>query len=147
MKKLEFKKEINAPAQKVWEVLWNEDTYSKWTASFNPKGESVIKSDWKVGGKTLFVDTEGNGMISTIKTLNKPYDIIFEHLGEVNNGIEDTTSERVQGYAGSLEEYHLTESNGVTTLIAAVQTHEDWEKMLTNGFTTGLEIVKQLSEN
>lgn len=147
MKKLQFTKEIKAPAQKVWDTLWNEATYSQWTTHFNPNPDgSTIKSDWKVGGKTLFLDTKGNGMVSTIKTKNEPYEVVFEHLGEVKDGKEDTTSEKVKSWAGSLEEYQLSESNGITTVKAAVQAGEEWEEMLNNGFTKGLEIVKKLSE-
>lgn len=148
MKTLEFTKEINAPVQKVWETLWSESTYPQWTAPFNPdpEGGSLMRSDWKTGGKTLFLDTKGNGMISTIKTMNKPYDIVFEHQGEIIDGKEDKTSEKVKSWAGSLEEYHLTESNGTTTLRASVQTGEEWAEMLNNGFTKGMEIVKKISE-
>ncbi|WP_448635012.1 SRPBCC domain-containing protein [Pedobacter panaciterrae] len=101
MKTLQFTKEIKAPAQKVWSTLWNEPTYSQWTDAFNPGGGSKVESDWKVGGKTLFLDGKGNGMVSTIKIKNEPYHIVFEHLGEVIDGKEDTTSERVKSWAGS----------------------------------------------
>ena len=148
MKTLEFRKEINAPAQKVWDALWNEATYPQWTAYFNPDPDSgtVMQSDWKQGGRTLFLDTKGHGMVSTIKTLNEPYDVVFEHLGEVIDGKEDTTSEKVKSWAGSLEEYHLSENNGTTTLIASVQTAEEWAGMMDEGFNKGLEIVKKISE-
>jgi hypothetical protein len=146
MKTLQFTTEIQAPVQKVWDILWNEATYPQWTAPFNPHGESLMQSDWQVGGRTLFLDKQGSGMIATIKTLNEPHDVVFEHRGEVINGKEDTTSERVKSWAGSLEEYHLSESNGITTLNASVQTGEEWADMMNNGFTKGLEIVKNLSE-
>ncbi len=148
MKTLQFTKEINAPAQKVWDTLWSEVTYPQWTAHFNPnpEGGSVMQSDWKTGGKTLFLDTKGNGMLSTIKSIKAPYEIVFEHLGEVIAGKEDTTSEKVKSWAGSLEEYHLSESNGITTLNASVQIGEEWADMMNNGFTQGFEIVKTISE-
>ncbi len=146
MKKLQFTKEIKAPAQKVWDTLWNETTYPQWTSAFSPTGDSMMKSDWKIGGKTLFTDTKGNGMVSTIKSKNEPYEIVFEHLGEVMDGKEDTTSEKVKNWAGSLEEYHLSENSGMTTLIASCQVAEEWEPMMNNGFTKGLQVVKELSE-
>jgi uncharacterized protein YndB with AHSA1/START domain len=146
MKTLQFTKEIKATAQKVWDTLWNETTYTQWTSAFNPAGSSIMKSDWKVGGRTFFLDKQGNGMISTIKTKNEPYDIVFEHLGELMNGNEDTTSEKVKNWSGSLEEYHLSENDGVTTLKASVQTAPEWEEMMNSGFTIGLEEVKRLSE-
>lgn len=147
MKKLEFSKEINAPVQRVWDALWNDENYSQWTAVFNPNGESKMQTDWKVGGRTLFVDTKGNGMISTIKNMNEPHEIVYEHLGEIIDGVEDTKSEKVQSYAGALEEYHLSEIKGITTLKVSVQINEEWEKMMINGFTEGMEIVKRLAES
>ena len=146
MKTLQFTKEIKAPAQKVWDTLWNETTYPQWTRPFNPNGGSVMQSDWQVCGKTLFLDTKGSGMVSTIRTKNEPYEMVFEHLGEVIDGNEDTTSEKVKSWAGSLEEYHLSERDGSTTLKASVQTGEEWEEMMNHGFTEGLEIVRKLSE-
>jgi hypothetical protein len=146
MKTLQFTKEIKAPAQKVWDTLWNETTYSQWTKAFSPDGDSRIQTDWKVGGRTVFGDGKGNGMLSTIKTKNEPYDMVFEHLGEIIDGKEDTTSEKVKSWAGSLEEYHLSENNGITTLKASVQVAEEWEEMMNNGFTKGLDEVKKLSE-
>lgn len=146
MKTLQFTKDIKAPARKVWDILWNDSTYPQWTTAFNPGGGSAMRSDWTVGGKTLFVDESGNGMISTIKAKNEPFDLVFEHLGEVIDGREDTTSDKVKNWAGALEEYHLAEKNGMTTLSVSVQTAETWEDMLTRGFTQGLEIVKKLSE-
>lgn len=147
MTTLQFTKEIKAPAQKVWDTLWNPDTYTKWTRAFNPDDPGgSVQSDWQVGGKTLFLDSKGSGMVSTIKTKNEPYDIVFEHLGEVADGKEDTTSEKVKAWAGSLEEYHLSEANGVTTLKASVQTAPEWEEHMNTGFIKGLEEVKKLSE-
>ncbi|SKB48068.1 SRPBCC family protein [Daejeonella lutea] len=147
MEKLKFTKEINAPAQKVWKALWNEESYARWTESFNPNGTgSAMTSDWQVGGRTIFSDKEGNGMISTIKSMNEPTDVVFQHLGEIIKGVEDTTSEKVLNWAGSLESYHLTENNGTTTLTVQVETLKEWEKMMTDGFGKGLEIVKEISE-
>lgn len=146
MKTLQFTKEIKASAQKVWDTLWNETTYAQWTKAFSPDGSSTMQSDWKVGGRTVFGDGKGNGMLSTIKTKQEPYDMVFEHLGEIIDGKEDTTSEKVKSWAGSLEEYHLSENNGITTLKASVQAAEEWEEMMNNGFTKGLEEVKKLSE-
>jgi uncharacterized protein YndB with AHSA1/START domain len=32
METLQFSKSINAPLEKVWEVLWIDDLYKKWTS-------------------------------------------------------------------------------------------------------------------
>ncbi|SKB56451.1 hypothetical protein SAMN05660903_01467 [Salegentibacter salinarum] len=35
MERKEFISTINASREKVWEVLWSDDTYPKWTAPFS----------------------------------------------------------------------------------------------------------------
>ncbi len=150
MKTLQFTKEIDATAQKVWDVLWNPETYSKWTSAFNPDDpeSGSMQTDWQVGGKTLFLGNSGNGMVATIKSIDEPYELVFKHLGEMIDGREDTTSERVKTWAGSLEEYYLTEQNGITTLRASVQIPDgdEGEEIMNLGFTAGLEVVKRLAE-
>ena len=144
MKTLQFSVNINAPAQKVWDALWSDTTYPEWTKFFGPG--SQMKSDWKAGGKTFFTDEKGNGMLSTIKTIEAPHAVVFEHLGWLADGVEDTTSEQGKAFAGSLEKYTLVEDNGSTTLGVTVDTLEAHEPMMNNGFTKGLEVVKELAE-
>ena len=64
MTKQEFKVSINAPREKVWEVLWNDATYPAWTSAFSEGSHAV--TDWKKGSKILFLDGKGSGMVSTI---------------------------------------------------------------------------------
>lgn len=107
-----------------------------------------MQTDWQVGGKTLFLGSSGSGMVATIKSIDEPYELVFEHLGELIDGREDTTSERVKTWVGSLEEYYLTEQNGITTLRASVQIPDgdEGEETMDRGFTAGLEVVKRLAE-
>lgn len=144
MKDLNFSIIISAPPEKVWECLWNDDTYRKWTAPFNPG--SYMESDWKVGGKTLFLDAERSGMLSKIKKLEPPRLVEFSHYGELNKGIEDTTSERVKAYAGAVERYELLPDDKGTLLKVLVQTTDEYEQMMNDGFTKSLQELKELAE-
>ena len=67
METLSYETVINSSKEKIWDVLWGTETYGEWTQFFAPG--SQMKSDWKVGGKTYFVNTEGEGMVSTIDSL------------------------------------------------------------------------------
>ncbi|MCH5598608.1 SRPBCC family protein [Niabella ginsengisoli] len=144
MKDLTYSIVINAPLEKVWETLWNDETYRKWTSHFNPG--SYMESDWKEGGKTLFLDAERNGMISIINKLEVPRLVEFSHYGELNKGVEDTTSERVKANAGSIEKYELEPNNDGTLLKAMVQVTEEYEQIMNDGFNKGLQEVKMLAE-
>ena len=146
METLSYEIIIQASRQKVWDVLWNENTYREWTQFFGPG--SVMKSDWKVGGKTYFVNAEGAGMVSTIDSLEEPEQIIFKHLGMVDkDGNEDTESMEIKQWSGCSEKYILIDLGGKTKLHAEVQTEKDWQEHMNTGFTKGLEVVKNLAES
>lgn len=145
METFKYQTEIDAPAEKVWDILWNEDTYSQWTHYFSPDSQMV--TDWKVGGKTYFTDaSKKNGMVSTIDKIEENKYLIFKHLGEMTDGVEDTESEKVKVWSGSKEAYYLEENNGKTTLKVEIDSDENYKEMFDNGFTKGLQIIKELSE-
>ena len=64
MEKLNFSIKISAQRKKVWNVLFDDETYRKWTSVFAPG--SYAETDWKEGSKALFLDGTGNGMVSRI---------------------------------------------------------------------------------
>src|SRR5215470_7756455 len=105
MEKKEFKTTINASKEKIWAVLWNEETYQKWTSVF-AEG-SRAQTDWRKGSKVLFLDGNGSGMVSMINESIPNEFMSFKHLGEVKNGVEDITSDRIQQWAGAMENYTL----------------------------------------
>lgn len=140
MKTITFTTEIHAPIEKVWEALWNEDAYTEWTKHFVPG--SYYESDWQIGGKTLFLGPDGNGMFATITKLEKPYEVIFLHQGEIWDGVE---KESIAG--GAYERYVLIESDGSTTLTVSVDVDDQYEEHMDEGFSKGLEEVKRIAEN
>lgn len=146
METLNYEIHINAPIQKVWDLLWNPETYPKWTQFFAP--DSQIKTDWEIGGKTYFVDKAGDGMVSTIESLNEPNEVVFRHLGMIKNGVEDTESRDVKDWSGAEEKYFLRAIDENTTEVRAV-THinGEYEELMNNGFKQGFEILKKLAEN
>ena len=64
MERHQFKTTINAPREKVWQTLWNDETYRQWTSAF-AKG-SRVETDWKTGSKVPFLDGKNRGMVSMI---------------------------------------------------------------------------------
>lgn len=148
METLSYEIIINAPKDKIWNILWDEKIYSQWTKFFNPDSDSYMKSDWKVGGKTYFINAEGEGMVSTIDSLEKPDQIIFKHLGMIDkDGNEDTESMEIKQWSGCFEKYILIDFDGQTKLHAEVQAEKEWQDHMNTGFTKGLQIVKNIAEN
>lgn len=145
MEKMNFSIDINAPKEKVWEVLWGDTTYNKWTSAFAEGSHAV--TDWKEGSKVLFLDGKGSGMVSKIESKKENEFMSFKHLGEVKDGVEDTTSEKVSQWAGALESYRLKETNGITLLEVEMDITDDFKDYFNNTFPKALDVVKELSES
>jgi len=144
MEKQVFNISINAPREKVWKVLWNDDSYRAWTSAF-AEG-SHAQTDWKKGSKVLFLDGQGSGMVSTIAE-NIPNEYMsFEHLGEVKDGVEDLNSPKVQAWAGAHENYTLKTVNGQTELIVDMDINDEYKDYFVNTFPKALDKVKELAE-
>lgn len=145
METLSFEITINAPKNKIWDILWSPETYPQWTHFFMPNCR--IETDWEVNGRTLFTDGTGNGMVSTISHLDEPNEVTFNHIGVIENGVEDTESKEVKEWSGAPERYFLIElDNGQIKLQVEVQTLEIWKDHMTEGFNKGLPVIKELAE-
>ena len=144
MQKINFSTSINAPKEKVWKTLWDDETYRKWTSVFTPG--SYAESDWQEGSKILFLDGNGSGMVSKIETKRPTEFMSFMHLGEVKNGVEDTESDKVKGWAGAFENYTLKEVDGITELSVDIDMNDEYKEMFMKIFPKALEQVKILSE-
>jgi hypothetical protein len=145
MKKLNFSTNIKAPKEKVWDTLWDLESYRAWTSAF-AEGSYAKTDNWKEGTKVLFLDPKGSGMVSMVAK-NKPNEYMsFKHLGEVINGVEDTTSDRVKAWSGATENYTLKEENGGTTLAIDMDITDEFKEMFEKIWPRALEKVKELAE-
>ncbi|MBN8673715.1 MAG: SRPBCC domain-containing protein [Chitinophagales bacterium] len=145
MEKLVFSISITATPEKVWNTLWTDATYRKWTAAFTEGSHAV--TDWKEGSKVLFLDGQGMGMVSRI-AVNRPNEYMsIEHLGEVKDGVEDTTSDRVKAWAGAHENYTLKKINDQTELTIDMDITKEFKEMFEQIWPKALANVKTLSEN
>lgn len=145
MEKLSFQIRIKATRNKIWDVLWNDDTYRKWTSVFSPGSYAV--TDWQEGSKTLFLSSDGSGMVSTIAR-NIPYEFLsIKHLGFVKNGIEDTESEAVKQWAGALENYTLKEEGESVLLEVSMDISDEYKDYFMKVFPQALQSVRELAEN
>jgi uncharacterized protein YndB with AHSA1/START domain len=141
MTPLKFSIKINAPKEKVWSTLWNDSTYRQWTAAFAPGSHAV--SDWNEGSKIKFLGDKGQGGMHSIidkKIVNRQ--MTFKHMGEIKDGVET-----VSDWAGSKEDYVLSENNGATELTVTLDATEEFKKYFEETFPKALAIVKQISEN
>ncbi|MBL7719228.1 MAG: SRPBCC domain-containing protein [Flavipsychrobacter sp.] len=143
MERHEFKTTINASRERVWQVLWGDDTYPQWTAPF-AEG-SRAESDWQVGSKVLFLDGKGRGMVSSVHERRDNEYMGFRHLGEVADG-EEKINESAPWYNAE-ENYTLSEANGTTELKVEIDlTPADLEYM-GERWPEAMKKLKEIAEN
>jgi hypothetical protein len=144
MKKLDFKIDIKAPREKVWEVLWKDKTYREWTSVFS--AGSHAESDWNEGSRVHFLDANKNGMFSVINEKKPAEYMSFKHLGVIKEGKEQPIDKETEAWAGSTENYSLKEIPGGTELIVDMDITLDFEDYFKNSFPKALDKIKQLAE-
>ena len=135
---------IDASPEKIWNILWSPDTYTEWTIYF-AEG-SKIETDWTVGGRALFLDHSGDGLITTILVYIPNHSVIFQYQGLLQGEVEDVSSPEVLEWQGALEQYTLEEVEGKTVLTVDLETTEAYQDMMEQAFEHGLKRVKELAE-
>lgn len=149
MQKIHFSIVINAPREKVWQIMLEDSTYREWTAAFNPG--SYYQGSWEKGSKILFLGPdpktgEVGGMVSRIAE-NRPYEYIsIEHQGIVHNGVEDTTSDEARKWAPAFENYTFKEVDGGTELTVDMDTDESMAEEFNKMWPAALQKLKEIAE-
>jgi hypothetical protein len=145
---LHYSIDIGAPKDKVWRTMFADNTYREWASAFMPG--SYFEGSWAQGSKILFLgpDEKGGsgGMVSRIAQSRLHEYMSIEHLGVVNNGVEDTQSDAVKDWAGARENYSFSESGGVTSLRVEMQTAPSYEAMFNDSWPKALQKLKALVE-
>jgi uncharacterized protein YndB with AHSA1/START domain len=144
LKKISFSTNIKATKEKVWAVLWNDESYKAWTATF-ATGSCAV-SDWQEGSKILFLDGKGDGMYCTIaKKIPNEY-ISFKYNGEIKNNIELPVDEKNSDWVNGFENYTLKQENGITTLTVEMTVTEGMMDYFNKTFPVAIENIKKLAE-
>ena len=151
MKKLQFKIEINATAQKVYETMLglnDKKTYEHWTSAFNPT--STYEGSWQKGSKILFVGCDENGkkggMVSKVEENEPAKFVSILHYGFLDGENEITTGEQVEKWAGGHENYTFQASNELTILTVDIDTIEDYLDYFNKTYPKALNKLKEISE-
>lgn len=151
MKKLQFKVNINAPANKVYDVMLgisNKSTYEQWTALFNPT--STYEGNWDKGSKMLFIgiDEKGEkgGMVSEIFENIPNRFVSIRHYGLVKANEEITEGPEVEKWANGFENYTFEENNGTTTVTVDLDTTKDFLDYMNDAYPKALDKLKEICE-
>lgn len=145
METLHFSIKINAPKERVWNVMLEDETYRLWTSAFTEG--SYFKGSWAQGSKILFLDLDNNGMVATIVD-SRPHEFIsIEIDGFIENGVEDLESEGAKAMAGAHENYTFKETDGVTEVLVDMDTDGgEYKVMFEEAWPIALAKLKELCE-
>lgn len=143
MERLEFSIDIEAPRERVWEVLWDDETFRDWTRAFADDASGArLESDWEEGSRFEYFEGDA-GSYGVIETLVPAEHVVFRHLGDIDGG-EDRPSNDEDRF---VEEYRLEQAGDITTLRlsqdAPPPEHRD---MFEAAIPRALERLRQLAE-
>ena len=141
MKRLEFSIDIDAAPDRVWSVLWTDETYRKWTKFF-AEG-SHARSTWEEGAEARFFDGKGNGMICRVDVHTPNEQLVLKHLASIENGKEVPLP---KVWEGGQESYFLQETDSGVTLRAETDSPKEYLDFFKDAFPKALECVKELAE-
>jgi uncharacterized protein YndB with AHSA1/START domain len=148
METLQFSIDIAAPREIVWETTIGEESYNKWTQPFEPT--SFYRGAWTKGSKILFLmrdkDGKESGMSSEIAESRRPEFLSIRHLGMVENGVEDLTSEAVKAWAPGYENYTLEETDGGTRFVVDIDVTHEHKEMFEKIWPEALRKLQALAE-
>ena len=123
MKQEEFKISIDAPPQKIWQLLWGADTYPVWTSVFSEG--SRAETDWQKGSSITYTGEwegksyEDKGVIIDIV----PEKLLHTTYFSAMSGKED----KPENYANVI--YKVSPDDG-HSLVTITQDNIDDEKQL-----------------
>ncbi len=147
MKKLHFSIVINAPVEKVWNVMLDDKTYREWAGTFMP--ESYFVGSWGKGSKIQFIGPDENGKLSGMTSViadNKKYEFVsIHHLGVILDGVEDTTSPAAKEWNG-FENYTFIKKNDQTELLIDVDSNDEYANYFSEFWPKALQKLKELAE-
>jgi hypothetical protein len=124
MKTLTFEVTINAPRVLVWSTMLSPEGYKAWTTAFCEG--SYYEGSWQAGERIRFVS--------------------IRHLGMIENGVEDTTSDKVRAWAPAYENYRFSDTPGGCKVTVTLDTAPDWEQYMQDTFPKALALLKGLCE-
>lgn len=142
MKKMQFLIEINAPKEKVWDTLWQDETFREWAGIIDPG--TYMVGELKEGNEVQYISGNGYGVTSLVEKLVEGEFLLLKHSADTQ---DVGTREREKEWTGGEESYSLAEKDGVMTLTAAFDVPLEMEEYFKVNYPKALERVKTLAES
>lgn len=142
MKEMQFSIDINATKEKVWNTLWQDETFRQWASIIDPG--TYMVGTLKEGEAVQFISAEnGYGVTSLVEKVVPNEFLLLRHQADT----QDTgQKERPKEWTGGAESYTLAEKDGITTLTVVFGVPPNLEEYFATTYPKALEQVKLLAE-
>ncbi|KFN49494.1 SRPBCC family protein [Arenimonas composti] len=143
-RRLKYTTTIAAPVPTVWRLMLAHESYRRWTAPFAEGSDFV--GTWEEGSRIVFTGPSGDGMVAEIAVNREHEYISIRHLGVIQDGVEDTTSDAVRAWAPAYENYRFTAVPEGTRLDVELDVSDEWAAHMDAAWPKALAVLKALSE-
>lgn len=142
MRELQFSIEINATKDKVWDTLWQDETFRQWASIIDPG--TYMVGELREGKEVQYISAEnGYGVTSLVEKLVPGEFLLLRHSADTQ---EVGNQEREKEWTGGVESYTLTEKDDITTLTVAFDVPPELEEYFKKTYPKALDRIKELSE-
>lgn len=141
MKEMQFEIEINATKEKVWAILWEDETLRQWAGIVDPG--TYMKGELVEGSEVQFISAEGYGVTSLVVKLVPNEFVQFKHAADTQ---DEGERNREKQWTGGKESYVLTEEGGATILRMKFDVPLELEDTMELSYPKALSKIKELSE-
>ncbi len=149
---MQFRKNINAPATKVYNTMIGRETFRQWTAVFNPSSDfegGGVEGSWDKGSKILFVgsgqDGKRGGMVGYIRE-NIPNEYVSIEYAGILDGDEELTEGPVAEEWQGFENYTFEAHDGVTTVTVTIDVNDQMVDYFQKTYPRALDKLKEICE-
>jgi uncharacterized protein YndB with AHSA1/START domain len=141
MKEMQFTVEISATKEKVWDTLWQDETFREWAGIIDPGTHMV--GGLKEGNELQFISGNGYGVTSLVEKLTANEFLLLRHSADTQ---DEGKREREKEWTGGAESYSLSEKDSTTTLTTTFDVPPEMEEYFKVNYPKALERVKVLAE-
>lgn len=144
METLHFSIKINAPKERVWDIMLADKPFRQWSGEISQG--SYYEGSWEQGSNIRFMNATGGGVLSRIAQ-NKLHEfILIENYGVIEHGVEKTEGPIVAQAASMHENYTFTETDGITEVLVETNADDEYKPIFERVWPKALAKLKALCE-
>lgn len=144
LQRLQFSVRIHAPVARVWQLMFDPESYRDWTSAFMEG--SYFEGSWEQGQRLRFLAPNGEGMLAEVAENRRHAFLSLRHIGFIADGKEDTDSEQVRALLPAHENYTFRAMPEGTELVIDQDVGQDHAAMMSEMWPKALARLKALSE-